>query len=911
MPSFGLDQIEQSIPARFAQQVDLHAKRIAVVFEDERLSYEQLNRCANRVARAIEVRGQPVAILLDQGVWLIAAILGVLKSGNFYVALDPADRGATRAGLVDSGARLVLTDARNEATCSQPASAGCKVLRVDAEAIRPGSDGASQGEHARDDAPVNCEPVATCDAYPAISPDALAYIYYTSGSTGVAKGVFDNHRNVLHNVMRYTANLGITHEDGLTLVQAPGFSGAVSSMFCALLNGATLYPFDLRRNGIDALARTIASEPITIYHSVPTIFERLVATGLRFPRLRAIRLEGDRATQRHVALFQQRFEPPCQLVNGLGATEFGIACQKFIDARSPQRGAVVPVGRPTQDIEILILGENGASLADGEVGEIAVRSRYLACGYWRRPDLTRESFTDATNLPGVRVYQSRDLGRINEAGELEHLGRKDLRSKVDGVWIELEAIESVIAECERVSEVVVDTRLDASGRAWPVAYLKRARASVAWIDLVAEVRERLRAAALPRGSVPRSFIEIEHLPLDANGKVARRALPDPGAFEHEAGSARTIVPGRNSTELRVAEHFRLLLERQDVSVNEDFFELGGDSLAAVELAIRLERDFGVSWPIAGLGGAYSVESIAAYIDSDASIRCVVPLSAAGGARPVFLVHAHMGHVFKFDQLAARVDPAWSLHGVQARGWHGRGDWIVSVEELAARYLSEIVRIQPSGPYAIGGICFGSLVAVEIARQLRRSGADVDHLLLVGPEPVRDGATRRTVVDLARRLADLRALERDERAAFVAQRLLWRWQSARRAIDRLVWRVCAKSRLPLPRSLRPRHRMIEMMQRDYVPSAYDGSALVILCNDEASPDIVLDSLGGLVRGPMSVCRIPVARRDLLAESGIGYFAHALNQCLAQPDAAATPVVPVGKRIGSPDAILPSSPPGRRP
>ena len=879
MPRIELDQIEQSIPARFARQVDLHADRTAVVFDSERLSYARLDRRADCVARAIEFRGQPVAIFLDQGTWLIAAILGVLKSGNFYVALDPADCVAAGAALRDSGARLVLTDARSEAAFSELRSTDCDVLRVDAEATRDDSRRTRpEGKGAGDG------PATTCDAHPAISPDALAYIYYTSGSTGAAKGVFDSHRNVLHNVMRYTANLGITHEDGLTLVQAPSFSGAVSSMFCALLNGATLYPFDLRRDGIGVLARTVASEPITIYHSVPTIFERLVATGMRFPRLRAIRLEGDRATQRHVALFQRHFDPPCVLVNGLGATEFGIACQHFIDARSPPGAAVVPVGRPTQDIEILILDENGAPARAGEVGEIAVRSRYLACGYWRRPQLTGESFTDATDSPGLRVYRSRDLGRINEAGQLEHLGRKDLRTKVDGVWVELEPIEAAIAACERVSEVVVDVRVDASGRARLVAYLTKADAGVAWADLVSEVRDRLRRTALPQGAVPRAFVEIERLPLDANGKVARRALPDPGGFEDETGSARPVVRGRNPTELRVAELFRVALDRQDVSVNDDFFELGGDSLAAVELAIRLERDFGAPWPIDGLGGPTSVESIAAYIDSGAPVRCVVPMRDADGARPVFLVHAHMGHVFAFDELAARVDPGWSLHGVQARGWRGRGDWIVSVEELAARYVSEVVQVQPRGPYAIGGICFGSLVAVEMARQLRRRGADVDALVLVGPEPLRDGATRRAAVDLAQRVATFRAVEHGQRVAFVAQRLLWRWQRARRAIDGLVWRICAGSRWSPPRTLRPRHRMIEMLLRTYVPSAYEGPASVILCNDEP-PDAVLDSLGGLVRGAVSVCGIPVARRDLLAESGIEHFAQALNRCLARSATAA--------------------------
>jgi non-ribosomal peptide synthetase component F len=255
-------EIEQSIPDRFEMKVLKHRADLAIGTSTKSLTYEGLNAFANRIAHAILKSdipsGDPVALLLEQDSTLIASILGVLKAGNIYVPLDTGYPVSQLENiLADSGASLILTDVENYSRAIELAKGRFKIIEVENESHTfPSGNPLLQ-----------------------IPPDTLAYIYYTSGSTGKPKGVVDDHRNVLHNVMRYTNNLQITSDDRLTLLQSSGFSGAVSNIFCSLLNGAALFPIDLRRVGVEGLARCINSESISIYHSVPTIFQRLLSTG--------------------------------------------------------------------------------------------------------------------------------------------------------------------------------------------------------------------------------------------------------------------------------------------------------------------------------------------------------------------------------------------------------------------------------------------------------------------------------------------------------------------------------------------------------------------------------------------------------------------------------------------------------
>jgi acyl-coenzyme A synthetase/AMP-(fatty) acid ligase len=313
------------------------------------------------------------------------------------------------------------------------------------------------------------ESIATPRPAPAprveIPAEATAYIYYTSGSTGEPKGVFDTHRNVLHNVMRYTNSLGIGADDRLTLLQGPAFSGAVSSMLGALLNGAALYPFDVPQEGADRIGPWLAEHELTMYHSVPALFRRVAAAGRPLPALRVVRLEGDLAVPRDLELFQARCGPGTTLVNGLGATECGLVRQYVVDHRAALPRSAVPVGYPVEDMDVLLVDPEGRRVAAGEVGEIAVQSHYVASGYWDRPDLTEAAFRAPATPGGPRLYRTGDMGRMAADGCLDHLGRRDQQVKIRGERVDVESIQAALLSSGVARETVVTAQRSDHGDA--------------------------------------------------------------------------------------------------------------------------------------------------------------------------------------------------------------------------------------------------------------------------------------------------------------------------------------------------------------------------------------------------------------------------------------------------------------
>jgi amino acid adenylation domain-containing protein len=717
---FARAEIEQSIPDRFQAQVARHPERLAVKHAGTAWTYTTLNQTANRVAHALlELRGEgeePVALALEQGVWLVAAILGVLKAGKIYVPLDPDDppqRWCER--IEESGAPVVLVGAATRQPAIEAAPSGTVVLDLDA--IDPG--------------------MPTHDPGLILSPDRIAYIYYTSGSTGRPKGVYDTHRNVLHNVMRYTNNLAIGVEDRLTLLQGPAFSGAVSSLFCALLNGAASFPFDVPKQGADRIAAWLQHESITIYHSVPALFRVVAESGLSWPALRLIRLEGDQAsrrdTERFVNLLGSRFQPACRLVNGLGATECGIVRQFFLDQDTPPITGVVPIGYSLEDMEARVLDESGTEVNPGQVGEITIYSRYLAQGYWRRPDLTTAAFGVDPTQPGVRVYRTGDLGRLRMDGCLEHLGRRDFQPRIRGQRVELSLIEAALLGLEGVREAAVAAREDAreGGDAEPrlVAYIVP---NVQPVPDVHFIRQHL-ARHLPDHAIPGAYVMLEALPLNANGKLDRRALPAPGPERPDLG-ARFIAPA-TLLEIELARIWEELLGVHPVGLRDDFFDLGGHSLLAARLVTEIRRRLGRQVGLTALLEQPTIEHLVAVMQQDASdlLEPIVPVQPQGKQAPLFFLHGdYLSGGFYCTSLARHLGPDQPLYALPPCGLDG-GAVPDSYAGMAARHLEAIRRVQPHGPYRLGGQCNGGLIAYEIARQLEAQGERVEHLVLIAAD----------------------------------------------------------------------------------------------------------------------------------------------------------------------------------
>ena len=704
---FERSALDTSIPARFAEQVARHGARLAVRAADASIDYDELDRRARGVARALLARlgtgPEPVALLLDQGAALIAAILGILAAGKFYVPLDPGERDARlREILDDIEPRALLTSSVLGAAARTWLPQQIAVLDVETSA-RAGSGAAP--------------------ALPPVSPDALAYVFYTSGSTGRPKGVMDTHRNVLHNVMRYTNSLGLGAGDRLSLLQRASFSGSVSSLFGALLNGGAVYPFDLAGEGAARLADLLERERLTVYHSVPSIFRRIAREAQRFGALRWVRLEGDRMTPRDVELFERHFPPGCRLVNGLGATECGLVRQHFLEAARPVTSSVIPVGGPVPDMEVLVLGEGGDRLGPGVTGELAVRSRYLSPGYWRQPEATARAFRLDEGDPSLRVYRTGDLGRLLEDGTLLHLGRADARVKLRGSFVELPDVEAaVLAAAPELRACAAVARERADGELELVA-------CVAGAPRDPQALRRALRGSLPAVAVPARIVSLDALPLTPHGKLDRARLAELAA----PATAAVATTPEGPLEARLLAIFQKLLEHREIGIEDDFFDLGGDSLLAVALLLEVERAFGRRLAPATLLDAPSVQALASRILSakPADRSFLVSFRREGSAPPLFLVPGALGSALQFRELARLLGPDQPVHAFEPAGLAGEEEPDTSVEAMAERYLGELAAVHPQGPVRLAGTCLGSLVAFEMARRLAASGRAVEPLVMLG------------------------------------------------------------------------------------------------------------------------------------------------------------------------------------
>ena len=589
---FSEAETEQSIALRFERQVERFPDRIAVWSTEASLCYDALNKKANRLARAIVSRqhgtDRPVLLFLEHDMSAIIGILGALKAGKIFVPLDPSvPQARFDYVLKDSQADLIVTNCKNLPGAASLLNESSRMIDIDAL-----------------DANFADENLAM-----PMAPDDVSWILYTSGSTGQPKGVVQTHRNELYNIRNHTNALGIGAEDRVTLLGSHRTGQGMQDIYTALLNGAALYPLNIKADGLGQLARLLNEEKITIYHSAATLFRHFVyslSDGQNFPALRVVRLGSETVNWKDVELFKRHFSGRCVLVNALSSSECRTYRQCFM-TKETTVASIVPVGYQVEGKTVLVLDENGNQASEGEAGEIAVRSRYITPGYWRRPDLTAAAFSTERCAGGERLFLTGDLGRLTSDGKLEHLGRKDFQVKIRGYRVEPREVELALLEVPGVREAVVLARPDRGGEKRLVAY-------VAAIDRKVITANRLRnalQAKLPDYLIPAAFVMLERLPLTPTGKLAPHCLPEPGAERPELDSP--FVASRRAVEKIVAELWCEVLELEAVGVDDDFTQLGGDSLRAARIAARLNEWFSPKQPVKTPFATCTVAALSSFV----------------------------------------------------------------------------------------------------------------------------------------------------------------------------------------------------------------------------------------------------------------------------------------------------------
>jgi len=568
--TFPVIDVEQSIAARFEEQVAISGDSLAISDDHLSLTYDELNRLANRIGHSIGA-AEPgrVVVCIETGTQCIAAILGVLKAGHAYVPVDPAFPESRNAYIVeDVQATMIVTNARHRATAESLARGTTKVLNIDAlPADTPDHNLARE-----------------------ISPDALAWIIYTSGSTGKPKGVMQNQRNTLHGWMRRTRLQRVTAADRMTLFYSCSVMGSVYCIFGSLLNGAALFPYDFRDKGVDDLAGWLRSRRITVYHSVASVFRQFAthyqADDAGFD-VRLVTFGGERVLTSDVELARGVFGRGVEFYTGLGSTETGTIRYFYIGPETVLKDAVVPIGYPVEGMEIVLLDDNGRPTGPGHVGEITVRSRYLALGYWNNPEATAKAFRAVPGDASLSAYHMGDMGELRADGLLQHRGRKDFQVKIRGFRVEVGEVETALLEHPAIKEVVVVAR-DIGTETHLVAYVVAAGAD---LDInVRKLRQRLQKR-LPYYMVPTVYVRLDAIPRTPNNKVDRLRLPEPTRENSLLDDVR--VEPVDDLERGLLEICADLLRVTEIGTNHNFFDLGGHSLSATQLVARVQQRFGV------------------------------------------------------------------------------------------------------------------------------------------------------------------------------------------------------------------------------------------------------------------------------------------------------------------------------
>ena len=585
------DQIDQSIPARFEKIVRMYPNRLALKMGDQALTYEELNRYANRISRAIlEQRGpgsEPIALLFEHGIDAIAAIFAVLKAGKFFLALNPASPEERNArALADSGTPLVVTNARHQS-----------LVETLGRRLVPSVNIENLGKNDPTN-PVLHRPTAD-----------IAVLTYTSGSTGEPKGVVQTHRHLLHSFRIQTDEMRITIDDRVSLLHSLSFATAYSNLLAGLLNGAALFPLDMKTAAHSELTRWVGGQKITVIHLPPTSFREFAESfGANQPlhQLRLIRLSGAPITERDFKLYQTNFPAETLLNITMGSTELRGICSAVLDRNYvfPTDGAPVGYARPGK--QVLILDEFGREVEIGQVGEIAVRSKHADGEYWQPSMRGKKPIQLATDMDEERLYLTGDLGKKLDDGFVIHLGRKDFMVKIRGYRVDLSEIErTLLAHPQLIAAAVVAWDRESEDKPL-TAYVVALESNAPTVNQL----RRFLSEKLADYMMPRAFVFLQSLPL-TNGKLDRTALPRP---DHQRPNLeQTYVPPRDEFEIELVRIWTEVLGIDTVGLHDNFFDLGGHSLAASRVISRVIQTFQLELPIKALFDAPTVAEMAKVI----------------------------------------------------------------------------------------------------------------------------------------------------------------------------------------------------------------------------------------------------------------------------------------------------------
>ncbi|MEO7168359.1 MAG: amino acid adenylation domain-containing protein [Chthoniobacterales bacterium] len=859
--------------------IEAHAARrsgaTALIFAKQQLSYQELNHRANQLAHYLlnagvgpEVR---VAMCLRPSLDVAVTLLAILKAGGVYVPLDPTDPVERIATILkDSQPEIVLT--KSYLLSRLPAIAATQLFCAD-----------------RNWESLQSLPVENPNLE--IDLEHTAYLVYTSGTTGKPKGVMASHRNLVHYILSARDRYRFDPQDIMPAVARITFSISLFELLSPLVAGGTLLV--LERDQVLNLKRMVqVLEQVTIIHASPSLWRKLIAYLLanslddrKFQRLKHVSSGGDMVPSDLLVTMQGVFRN-AEIFVIYGCTEIscmGCTYPVLKDRKSGKHW----VGKPFSNVVVRLVDQELVVLPDGVQGEICFAGPGVTKGYLNLPGPTQEKFL---TINGQRFYRTGDFGRF-EDGNLEILGRADFQIQLRGIRIEPDEIEAHLRQTPGVRDAVVVAREFGHSEKSLIAYIVLEEKERQDIETI----RRFLEAKLPDYMMPAAFVVLDAIPVNSNQKVDRRALPAPTA--ENVAVRKAVVPPRNDWEKHLVKIWENTLELKPIGIRNTFFELGGDSLQAVQILIQIEERWNKTLPFTIFLEAKTIEALTEiirevgggkdHLEEENVFGKVVPLGGGGSKAPLFCLQG----VLLYQAMAQCVDPDQPVYGVflqeevellKTNQYDPVNSVFSSIPRIASRYLQLIRSVQPYGPYYLSGSSFAGLIAFEMAHQLRAAGEEVALVAMFDSLMIRK-------IPLYRRLQCHWDLLSERGFRYLLERAQHRIVSIWRRMTAYSYKLNEQIRSRDDRSLRTISVDVQedildevsaQAARSYVPRPYSGKVVLFRATDQSffsedSPDLGWRPFAG---AEFEICDIPGNHLGILKDVSVSILARRLQTYL---------------------------------
>jgi len=696
------------------QTIDRYGDKEFVVTPADTITYREADQRANVICAALRdilknETGQGVGLFVNEHCAIIPAMIGALKSRNFFVPLDVNNPDSVLHYIFDAvGLKVILTVGPYFERVRSWAGDKIEILNIDELDFNQDIG----------------------DPEMVYSPDDIVQVLFTSGSTGQPKGVIENYRYLGRAVYLKVSSHTYKPSDRALHLSNFTYGGPHVSLFTALSMGYTLCYFEVKEEGLTGLPAWIQRQSITAFHSTPTLLRNLtsvLAPDETFPSVDAVHFGAEKRLYNDIQIIRKHFPAVERIRLGFSSTETQSVCSAMYPVDYDFGHKDLPSGYPQKDIKVYIWDEEGKSVPVGEEGEIVVYGDALARGYINNPELTKMRFIPDPDHPGWQYFKTGDWGKFLPDGQLAHLGRIDNMIKIRGIRIELDSIESHMLSYPGIVQVASRAFDDHKGNKRLASYFVAEKgAHIPISDLRNHLAERL-----PLQQLPHYLVQLDEMPLTVSGKVAINALPPPETVR--PALSNEYVPPADELEKQLVAIWEEQIGISGIGVTDDFFEVGGDSLIGALVFASIDEVLGKELPVSTLLKAPTIREQAGLIrqgDIEQNFSPVIAIHAEGDRAPLFFVPGKGGYPTRIRHLARKIDPRTPIYALQDLVVDQPRQALRSVESIAIFFLSEMKKLYPHGPYVLLGESFGGLVVYEMAQQLVKTGEEAPVLALL-------------------------------------------------------------------------------------------------------------------------------------------------------------------------------------